>query len=242
MKKVLASIVLALLFAANVSAQSDWTLNTRAWSTNYFTTLLWDAISITTKEFAFEDDDDCLADRIIPNAELVFPYAAQKKGFGGVTEIFCPYTHAFSNPFKNPGDYAIGIDASWKPGFLGAYAGAYFKSQEVVFKQFNNIRGYYFQPRLGLIAGKGDEHAVELGVFYDVLTGSGGRMAGPKKDMLRGGIGFDIAYSITPDDGKHKYLLQISTPLHNFFSKDVERAQGFKRRVGYIMFTSRIAL
>ena len=242
MKKVFASIVLALLFAANVSAQEEWTFNTRAWSTSYFTTLIYDAVTITTKELVFDDDDSAiLADRIIPTSDLVFPFGVKKEGFGGVTEIYCPYHRAFANPFKNPGDYAIGIDASWKPSVIGVYAGAYYKSQEVVFKQFNNIRGYYFQPRLGLIAGKGEEHAVELGAFYDVLTGCGGRMAGANKDMLRGGFGFDVTYSLTLDDNK-QFLVQISTPLHNFFSKDIERTNGFDRRVGYIMLTSRIKL
>ena len=39
MKKLLASIVLAILFTANVSAQEEWTINSRAWTTNYFTML-----------------------------------------------------------------------------------------------------------------------------------------------------------------------------------------------------------
>lgn len=243
MKKHLASILLAILFTANVSAQNEWTLNTRAWSTNYFTMLIWDAVTVPTKVFIFgkNEADSILADRIIPDAELVFPFGAQKEGFGNAP-IYTPYHRAFGNPIKHPGDYAIGIDASWKPSAIGVYAGAYFKSQEVVFKQLNSIRGYYFQPRLGLVAGKGHEHAVELGVFYDVLTGSGGKMAGPKKDMIRGGIGVDAAFSLTPDEGKTSYQIQVSTPFHNFFSKNVEKAYGWKRRVGYIMFTSRIAL
>ena len=244
MKKIIASIVLAVLYAVNVSAQSEWTFNTRAWSTNYFTTLIFDAVAVTTKEFILDDDDDdsaTLADRIIPTADLVFPFGVKKEGFGGTTEIYCPYHRAFGNPFKNPGDYGIGIDASWKPSFIGVYAGAYYKSQEVVFKQFNNIRGYYFQPRFGLIAGKGEEHTFELGAFYDVLTSWGGRMVGANKDMLRGGFGFDVTYSLSLDDNK-QFLVQVSTPLHNFFSKDYEKLTGFDRRVGYIMLTSRIKL
>lgn len=257
MKKVFTIIILAVLYAANVSAQDEWTFNTRAWSTNYFTTLIFDAVAVTTKEFVFDDDDDSatLADRIIPTADLVFPFGLKKEGFGGITEIYCPYHRAFANPFKNPGDYGIGIDASWKPSFIGVYAGAYYKSQEVVFKRFNSIRGYYFQPRLGLIAGKGEEHAFELGAFYDVLTGCGGRMVGANKDMLRGGFGIDVTYSLSLDDNK-QFLVQISAPLHNFFSKDAKIIDGtnvytgfgtnvytgFDRRVGYIMLTSRIKL
>lgn len=251
MKKIITSILLAVLFTANISAQEGtWTLNTRAWCTNYFTTLLYDAVAVTTKEFIDDDDEDAsIVDRIIPTAALVFPFSAKKNGFGGMTEIFCPYTHAFSNPFKNPGDYAIGIDASWKPSFVGFYAGAYFKSQEVVFKQFNSIRGYYFQPRFGLILGQGEDHAFEVGAFYDALTGCGGRMAGAHKSMLRGGFGLDLTYSFTPYDSKKQFLIQISTPLHNFFAKGATLTDnagnvygGFDRRVGYIMLTSRIKL
>ena len=243
MKKFITSILLAVLFTANVSAQEDaWTINTRAWSTNYFTTLLFGAVAVTTKEYVFEgDSESSLARRIIPTPELVFPFSVKKSGFGGVTEIYCPYHRAFSNPITNLGDYGIGVDASWKPSVIGVYAGAYYKSQEVVFKQYNSIRANYIQPRLGVIAGMGDEHAVELGAFYDILTGSGGRMAGPKKDLLRGGFGLDLAYSFTPDDDT-QYLIQISAPLHNFFSKNAERTFGWDRRVGYIMLTTRIKL
>lgn len=243
MRKLITSIVLAVLFTTNVSAQDEWTINTHAWSTNYFTTLLWDAVAVTTKEFVFDgDDESSLANRIIPTADLVFPFSVKKSGFGGPTEIYSPYHRAFSNPIARLGDYGIGIDASWKPTFIGLYAGAYYKSQEVVFKQFNGIRANYIQPRFGLVAGKGNSHALEVGMFYDILTGSGGRMAGPKKDMLRGGWGLDVSYSFTPSGEKKQYLIQVSTPFHNFFSKDAERAFGYDRRVGYIMFTSRIAL
>lgn len=244
MKKLLASIVLAILFTANVSAQEEWTINSRAWTTNYFTMLIWDAVTVSSKTLLFGENqaDSIAADRIIPDADLVFPIGVQKKGFGGVTEIYCPYHRAFANPFTNPGDYAIGVDASWKPSLIGLYAGAYFKSQEVVFKQFNSIRGYYFQPRLGVVIGKSSEHTLELGTFYDLLTGSGGRMAGPKKDKLRSGFGLDVAYSRSHNDGKYSYQLQVSIPFHNFFSKDVEKVDGFKRKVGYIMLTTRIAL
>ena len=251
MKKVITSILLAVVFTANVSAQDDaWTINTRAWSTNYFTTLLYDAVALTTKEFILDEEDDegSVVSRVIPTAELVFPFGMKRDGFGGMTEIFCPYHRAFSNPIKNLGDFGIGVDASWKPSFIGVYAGAYFKSQEVVFKQFNSIRGYYIQPRMGVILGKGENHAVEVGAFYDALTGCGGKMAGAKKSMLRGGFGLDFAYSFSPDSDKKQFLIQISAPLHNFFAKGltftdgVNDYNGFDRRVGYIMLTSRIKL
>jgi hypothetical protein len=243
MRKLITSIVLAVLFTTNVSAQDEWTINTRAWSTNYFTTLLWDAVAVTTKEFVFDgDDESSLANRIIPTADLVFPFSVKKSGFGGPTEIYCPYHRAFSNPIARLGDYGIGPDASWKPSFIGIYAGAYYKSQEVVFKQLNGIRANYIQPRFGLVAGKGNSHALEVGMFYDILTGSGGRMAGPKKEKLRSGFGLDVAYSRSHNDGKYSYQLQVSVPFHNFFSKDVEKVDGFKRKVGYIMLTTRIAL
>ena len=82
MRKLITSIVLAVLFTTNVSAQDEWTIDTRAWSTNYFTTLLWDAVAVTTKEFVFDgDDESSLANRIIPTADLVFPFSVKKSGF-----------------------------------------------------------------------------------------------------------------------------------------------------------------
>ena len=250
MKKIAILFVVAMMTTTSINAQShsDWTFNTRAWSTNYFTTLIYAIAKEGLVDLAFKSKSDSLwAERIIPTSDLVFPIGMGKKGFShdnepqpGGNNIYCPYHRAFSNPFKNIGDYAIGLDISYKPGALGLYGGAYYKSQEVIYKHTkDNVRGFYFQPRAGIVIG-GKDDQFEAGVFYDMVTSCGGSIPGKDKDMLKSGWGLDFALV---DVDKHgKTLLQFSMPLHNFFDTDYPGQQGLKRKVGYIMLTRRVAL
>ena len=245
MKKVLTTLVLALTLSVNASAQTDkpWTLNTRGWCTNYFTTLIFTATESLIKEYAIDDNDEAekTYDCIVPDLDLVFPIGMGKSGFDDA-DIYGPYHYAFGNPFKHIGDYAIGVDASYKQSTLGFYAGTYFKSQEIVFKKTDdNLRGFYIQPRAGLVLGS-NKRAFEAGVFYDIVTGCGGSVEKTEKDMLKGGLGLDFAFSSTDKKEKVKTLLQFSMPLHNFLNSDNQYWKGMKRKVGYIMLTQRIIL
>ena len=245
MKKVLTTLVLALTLSINASAQTDkpWTLNTRGWCTNYFSTVIFTAAESLVKEFALDDDTEAekTYNCIVPDLDLVFPIGMGKSGFDN-NDIYGPYHYAFGNPFKHIGDYAIGLDASYKQSTLGFYAGTYFKSQEIVFKESDdNLRGFYIQPRAGLIIGS-NKRAFEAGVFYDIVTGCGGSVEVTDKDMLKGGLGLDFAFSTTDKKEKNKMLLQFSMPLHNFLNSDNQYVQGKKRKVGYIMLTQRIIL
>ena len=115
MKKMITTAVLAIMICTTASAQNDgqWTLNTRAWSTNYFTTLIYAAAESLVKEYAADDNSKAekVLDCVIPDPDLVFPIGMGKSGFGddGVYgDIYGPYHYAFGNPFKHIGDYAIG--------------------------------------------------------------------------------------------------------------------------------------
>jgi hypothetical protein len=249
MKKSVLTLIMAVMMTANVSAQcgeSQWTFNTRAWTTNYWTSLIFTAAEQLVKNFAFDGNecDSLWGERLLPDPDLVFPIGMGKKGFDHPYKIFGPYHRAFGNPIKHIGDYGIGMDVSFHPSVVGFYAGAYFKSQEIVFKETNtNLRGFYFQPRAGLVIGK-PSGTFEAGVFYDVLTGCGGTMVGKDKDMLKGGLGLDFALSSSDRSEKTKYLLQFSMPLHNFLNPDNSNpaVNGKKRKVGYIMLTQRVRL
>ena len=249
MKRFCLIITMAVLVSSNTWAQSSdkkWTLDSRVWSTNYFTTLIWTAAAGLVNEVAFDEDtkEALTAERILSYADLVFPIGLQKKGFSGASDIYGPYHRAFSNPFKNLGDYGIGLDVSYKPSVMGGYAGIYYKSQEIVFKDTDkNLRGNYIQPRAGLVFGSSD--AFEVGMFYDIVVGSEGSMPGIDKDMLKSGVGLDFALAFSFDkDDKSKTILQFSMPLHNFINEDYAGGslKGMKRKVGYIMLTSRIFL
>ncbi len=245
MKKLFAMAVAIMMSATVVNAQTEnsaWTFNTRAWCTNYFTDLLYGAVSESVSRLLFKDtgSDSLWAERLIPSADLVFPVGMGKDGFDGPNDIYGPYHRAFGNPIKHIGDYGIGLDLSFMPGNIGFYAGAFFKSQEVVYKETNtNIRGFYFQPRAGLVVGN-NKHTAEFGAFYDMVTGCGGTVANTDKDMLESGFGLDVGYGHYDKYGKT--ILQFSFPLHNFFNTDFAGQQGLKRKVGYIMATRRIRL
>ena len=239
MKRVLLVIVMGAMLSLNAKAQSDFTLNTRAWSTNYFTTILYDIANSAVKYLLVSDSTDRLTySRIIPSADLVFPIGIEKKGFED-NDIYGPYHRAFKNPFTKPGDFGVGLDASWRPSFFGLYAGAYFKSQEICFDPSDyNLRSFYFQPRAGIIIGK--KNAIEAGVYYDMVVGAGGRYPGVEKDMFSSGLGLDFALS-HKSSSKHQSLIAFMLPLHNFLNENYPGFDGLKRRVGYIMLTERIS-
>lgn len=240
-RKVFLFALLAMMTATSSNAQqsdSYWTLNTRAWSTNYFTTMIASVVHVMITDIIIDADskDSLTADRIIPFPNIVFPVGLKKDGFGN-NDIYGPYHRAFSNPFKNIGDYGVGFDVSWQPSVFGIYAGAYFKSQEIVFKETDdNLRGYYFQPRAGISLG-GEKSLFEAGVFYDVATGcSTTANYDVDKKILKNGLGLDFAFSYFDKDDPSSTTIQFSMPLHDMHK------EGPNRRVGYIMITRRIKL
>lgn len=250
MKKTLLIVIMTVLLTAGASAQtkrSQFTVNTRAWSTNYWTTLLYNLAHSAVVHFAFDGNstDSLIVESILPSADLVFPIGMAKAGFEApMHDIYGPYHRAFSNPFKRIGDYGIGLDMSWKPVSIGIYAGAYFKSQEICFMPNDeSLRGFYFQPRAGLVLG-GNRHSLEAGGFYDKVVGCGGTWEARNKEMLQSGWGLDFALSRTVAKGRHKTMLMFSMPLHNFFNTAYADGslKNVHRRVGYIMLTHRVVL
>ena len=242
--------LLTVMTVTTANAQKDdsqWTLNTRAWSTNYFTTMIGAAANMLITDVILDSHgpDSVTVDRILPFPSLVFPVGMKKDGFDDPYDIYGPYHRAFSNPFKHIGDYAVGLDISWQPSTIGFYAGAYFKSQEIVYKNEprdgDNIRGFYFQPRAGLSFG-GAKSTFEVGVFYDIPTGcTSTSLANPDKDILKEGLGLDFAFTNFDKDDPSSLTLQFSMPLHDMFKENCGPGFG-KRRVGYIMLTRRIKL
>lgn len=250
MKKTLLIVIMTVLLTADASAQTtrkQFTFNTRTWSTNYWNTLLYNLAHSAVVHFAFDGNstDSLIVESILPSSDLVFPIGMAKAGFEApMHDIYGPYHRAFSNPFKRIGDYGIGLDMSWKPVSIGLYAGAYFKSQEICFMPNDeSLRGFYFQPRAGLVMG-GNKHALEAGVFYDKVVGCGGTWEARNIEMLQSGWGLDFALSRTVAKGRHKTMLMFSMPLHNFFNTAYADGslKNVHRRVGYIMLTHRVVL
>ncbi len=269
MKKIYIIVLLAFMATQHAQAQNEdhpWAFNTRAWSTNYFTTLIWDVGTTLLKHLAFHDNEDGLlwANRIVPLTDVMAPIGMAKEGFHDYNNIYGPYHRSFSNPFKHIGDWGVGADVFFMPSVVGIYTGVYFKSQEIVFKETNsNLRGFYLQPRIGLMAGNDDIH-IGAGVHYDAVTGCKGNLpilpapgsegrveTGPEvtdKDILLSGLGLDFSLSFGERDNGQRTVIEFSMPLHNFLNPDhdfptsVTLEKGMKRKIGYIMVTQRLAL
>lgn len=262
MKKVIITFAAVAMFATSATAQGNITLNSRAWSTNYWTTILYNvAQGFTVGMLGSHSHADSLAiATLLPGADLVFPVGMAKEGFTDYTDIYGSYHRAFATPFKKMGDFCVGIDASWTPTFVGLYAGVFFKSQELVFKTNDqNLRSFYFQPRGGLVITF-EDLSIEGGVFYDKVVGCTGNLndeawgnfiATPDKGMLSDGLGLDFGVSYNTS-AHSKTVLMFSMPLHNFFNEGYECRdalgnpfkpwEGYNRRVGYITLTHRIRL
>lgn len=239
MKRIIIFATAALL-SLNISAQSDFTFNTRAWSTNYWTTTIYDVTRGLVGYFLFTGDEArSTYFRYVPDAALVFPVGIEKEGFAA-NDIYGPYHRAFSNPFTHPGDYGVGLDASWKPSIFGLYAGAYLKSQELCFRNGSDLRSLYFQPRAGLMVGQ--KGVLEAGVYYDKVIGAYGNYTNANKSMFLDGLGLDFALMYN-GSSKNKSMITFMMPLHNFLNESYSTGEfnGMKRRVGYIMLTQRIS-
>lgn len=262
MKKIIITFAAVAMLATSATAQGNITLNSRAWSTNYWTTILYNvAQGFTVSMLGSHSHADSLAiATLLPGADLVFPVGMAIEGFTDYTDIYGPYHRAFATPFKKMGDFCVGIDASWTPTFVGLYAGVFFKSQELVFKTNDqNLRSFYFQPRGGLVITF-EDLSIEGGVFYDKVVGCSGNLndeawgnfiATPDKGMLSDGLGLDFGVSYNTS-AHSKTVLMFSMPLHNFFNEGYECRdalgnpfkpwEGYNRRVGYITLTHRIRL
>ena len=246
MKKTLSIVLTTLMALGTATAQTDgstWTLNSRAWSTNYWTTLIYSTARSTVVVLTTPDDsaDAQTLERILPSGDLVFPIGLAKTGFTELNDIQNPYYYAFGTPFLHVGDFAVGVDASWLPTVVGLYAGAYFKSQEIVFKQVDDhLRAFYIQPRAGIVIGR-QAASFEAGVYYDKTVGYYSTREGIDNSCFSDGLGLDVAFSVFLS-GKSSTVIQYSMPFHNFLNPGHPSGafEGMDRRVGYIMLTHRI--
>ena len=250
MKKALLIVILTVMVAFETFAQTtknQFTFNTRAWSTNYWTYLLYNTADGVLTYFLTNGgtEDETLFEALIPSADLVFPVGMAKEGFVDPNSIYGPYHRAFSNPFKRIGDWGVGVDLSWSPTLVGIYAGAYYKSQEICFKTLDqNLRAFYVQPRCGLIIG-GEKTAVEAGVYYDQVVGASGSWTtwgDPNKDMFANGWGLDFSLTYHSNNSNRITLLMFSMPLHNYLNQNYAAYDlgAMVRKVGYISLTHRI--
>ena len=216
------------MLSMSVAAQSNFTFNTRAWSTNYWTTTIYDVTRGVVGYFLFTDSDARNTYfRLVPDAALTFPIGIEKEGFAA-NDIYGPYHRAFSNPFTHPGDYGVGLDASWKPCAVG------------IFKNGSDLRSLYVQPRAGIMIGQ--KGVLEAGVYYDKVIGAYGNYTNANKSMFLDGLGLDFALMYN-GSSKNKSMITFMLPLHNFLNESYSTGEfnGMKRRVGYIMLTQRIS-
>ena len=85
---------------------------------------------------------------------------------------------------------------------------------------------------------------MEIGAYYDKVVGAAGSFNGvaANETMFLDGLGLDLAISYKAKDN-NRTLITFMMPLHNFLNENYVGGafNGMKRRVGYIMFTERLA-
>ena len=86
MKKVIITLAAVAMLATSASAQSTVTLNSRAWSNNYWTTILYNiAQGLVVSTLGADNHVDSVALAcILPGADLVFPVGMAKSGFENI--------------------------------------------------------------------------------------------------------------------------------------------------------------
>lgn len=138
MKKVVLFLFIFILFVVRSNAQTGFSLNAKAWTTNYYSLLIYTSF-YRALYFLIEDPNaKDIYLFLMPNSSGAFPVGIEKNGFES-NEIYGPYHRAFSNPFKHLGDYSIGLDGTYKWNRFGVYVGIHFKSQEITSKKMTII-------------------------------------------------------------------------------------------------------
>ena len=86
MKKILSMLVILLITASSVKAQdkvSNWTFNTRGWTTNYWSGLIFGAIEQSVKHFVFDGNsfsDSRLVDFMMKTSDFAVRYPGRVPG------------------------------------------------------------------------------------------------------------------------------------------------------------------
>ena len=114
MKKSLFIATLAVILSCNVFAQDtkkQFSINTNAWTSNYWTDIIYSTARGVLTHFTLKgnESDSIIVESILPYCGTVFPIGMAKQGFHDPNDIYGPYHRAFSTPFKQLGDYGIGL-------------------------------------------------------------------------------------------------------------------------------------
>ena len=99
MKKIILMAVLSVMMTTQAAAQQTdkvWTLNSRAWSTNYFTTALYCLANALVTDVACKGNtkDSLMLERILPDALHAVAYRHARKPAAAVERPIPDARHA----------------------------------------------------------------------------------------------------------------------------------------------------
>lgn len=247
MKKIIIGIILAIIsIPSSAWDDSKFSFGISGYTTNYYAAVLYNIIASPVYEAIYEDyDDDSFAFNVIPNVAVMFAIPVNNTTQETVGKIYSPYKKCLKEPWKDMGDYSIGIDFSYdhmRTPF-GVYVGCNYKSSEVVTSELNH-RAHYISPKAGLRLRYEGGFLVEVGGSYDFAFKYSGNYQN-SKNCVNSGFNANFALGYWFENGS-SIALKYEHPLYNFFNEDFSQDgglthpfEGVNRRTGYISISIR---
>lgn len=240
MKKALLTVmIMCVSLTAGARGGGGFSFNTSGYTTNYFAALIYSVVSLPIKNWIYEEDDESIALNFIPYVDIMFPISVHNTSQETVGKMYTPYKRCFKMPWKDFGDYAIGINAAYDVGYtpFGIYVGCNYKSTEVPTDILDH-RAHYISPNTGIRLRYDFGLLLEVGGSYDCLLKYTGNYQ-DNSDCANSGLCANFGVGIWGEGAS--ILLKYEHPLYTFFNEDFtpdgglsHPFEGVKRSMGYI--------
>lgn len=237
MKKLF--ITLATMTLSLSAGAGGFSFNINGYTTNYFAALFYNLVANPIKQAIIEDDEESIALNFIPRIDIMFPIPVHNTTQETVGDMYTPYKRCFKMPWKDFGDYSIGVSAAYDVGStpFGVYFGCNYKSTKVPTDELDH-RAQYISPNVGIRLRYGFGLLLEFGGSYDGLLKYTGNYQ-DNKDCANSGFCANFGLGLWGKGGS--ILLKYEHPLYNFFNENfsldgglTHPFEGVKRSMGYI--------
>ena len=239
MKKFfITGIVTLLSMSAGAYDDGGFSFNITGYTTNYYAAVLYNMVVAPIQASAIENEDEIFT-YLIPRVDVMFPIAVNNTTQETVGKMYTPYRRCLKAPWKDMGDYSIGVSAAYDMGYtpFGIYIGCSFKSTKVPTKLLDH-RTSYISTSAGIRLRYSNGLLLEVGGAYDSSLSYKGNFNNDRK-CVNGGFCANFGIGVWGSGGS--VLLKYEHPLYNYFNENyspdgglTHPFEGVKRRMGYI--------